>query len=171
MRHKTSSALLAYRVDVHGAVNVFVGHMGGPFWANKDDGGWSIPKGEYDPLEEDPVDVARREFAEEIGVPAPSGGLTDLGTFVQPSGKRIRAFAVRGDEALAFVASNTFNLEWPRGSGRMRAFPEIDRAGWFPLAVARHKVVPGQVPILDALEDRLSNAREGPIPRSGPDPS
>ncbi|MGB8020306.1 MAG: NUDIX domain-containing protein [Candidatus Nanopelagicales bacterium] len=161
----TSAALLAYRVDAAGVLHVFIGHMGGPFWAHEDDGGWSIPKGEYDSREESAVDVARREFEEEIGVPAPPGELLDLGMHVQPSGKQVRTFAVRSDEALRYVASNEFELEWPRGSGRVRSFPEIDRAHWFTLADARRKVVVGQVPILDALVDQLQ-ARSTPDPGS-----
>ncbi len=151
----TSAALLAYRYDA-GAPVVFLGHMGGPFWQHKDEGGWSIPKGEYDQAVEAPQDVARREFAEEIGVPAPEGDLLDLGVFIQPSRKRIRAYAVQADAGLRYVASNTFELEWPRGSGRISAFPEIDRAAWFGLDEARAKVVKGQIPILDALRDALA---------------
>lgn len=145
---------MAYHVD-HAVISVFLGHMGGPFWVHRDDGGWSIPKGEYDPATQAPADVARREFAEEIGVVAPEGPLTDLGEHVQPSGKRVRAFAVPAGGRLAYVASNEFTVEWPRGSGQMSSFPEIDRAAWFPLEVARRKVVAGQVPILDALEALL----------------
>jgi predicted NUDIX family NTP pyrophosphohydrolase len=152
---KTSAALLAYRIDSAGVLRVFLGHMGGPFWAGRDEGGWSIPKGECEIGDEVPMDVARREFAEEIGVPPPAGDLIDLGVFVQPSGKQITAFAVPAEASLAFVASNEFGLEWPRGSGVIRSFPEIDRAGWFTLVEARRKVVGGQLPILDALARAL----------------
>lgn len=155
MAVKTSAALLAYRTDA-GDLLVFLGHMGGPFWQRKDERGWSIPKGEYDAGAEAPRDVAQREFTEEIGVPPPAGDLLDLGVFVQPSGKRIRAFAVRSGAELRYVASNTFALEWPRGSGRVAVFPEIDRAGWFGIDEARRKLVAGQVPILDALLGALS---------------
>jgi predicted NUDIX family NTP pyrophosphohydrolase len=154
MAAKTSAALLAYRFEA-GSLQVFLGHMGGPLWQHKDDGGWSIPKGEYDVAREQPRDVAHREFAEEIGVAAPEGDMLDLGVFVQPSGKRIQAYAVRADAPLGYVVSNTFDLEWPRGSGRITAFPEIDRAEWFPLEQARTKVVKGQIPVLDALADAL----------------
>ena len=150
MAHKTSAALLAYRYHADD-LQVFLGHMGGPFWQHKDDGGWSIPKGEYDQSVEAPQDVARREFAEEIGVPAPEGDLVDLGVFRQPSGKRIRAYAAPSNRELRYLASNTFELEWPRGSGRVSSFPEIDRAAWFGIDEARNKVVKGQIPILDAL--------------------
>lgn len=137
-------------------IEVLLGHMGGPFWARRDEGGWSIPKGLYDADREDALAAARREFAEEIGVSAPSGEVIDLGEHVQRSGKLVRAFAVRAVGPLRFVASNTFPLEWPRGSGRIQEFPEIDRAEWFALPEARRKVVSGQVPILDALVARLT---------------
>lgn len=137
--------------------HVFIGHMGGPLWARRDEGGWSIPKGEFDPAAEDPLQAARREFAEEIGCPAPDGVEIDLGTFRQPSGKQIRCFAVEAPVTLRFVASNEFQIQWPRGSGQMRSFPEIDRAAWFPVAEAARKVVPGQVSILHSLQARLSS--------------
>lgn len=155
MAAKTSAALLAYRYEAD-SLQVFLGHMGGPFWQHRDDGGWSIPKGEYDAAREQPEAVAAREFAEEIGVAAPDGNLLDLGVFRQPSGKRIQAYAVRAHDSLRYLASNTFDLEWPPRSGRVVAFPEIDRAEWFPLDRARGKVVPGQIPILDALAGALA---------------
>lgn len=151
MAVRTSAALLAYRHDAAGRIEVFLTHMGGPFWAHRDLAAWSIPKGEYDAGTEDPLAVARREFREEIGVAAPVGGVIDLGECRQPSGKRIRTFAVPTAEPLAFVSSNTFTLEWPRGSGHLREFPETDDAQWFDLPTAAAKLVPGQVPILDAL--------------------
>jgi predicted NUDIX family NTP pyrophosphohydrolase len=154
---RTSAALLAFTLSDSGEVRVFLGHMGGPFWESKDDGGWSIPKGEYDATAEDPMEAARREFAEEIGVPAPEGDLIDLGVHRQRSGKHIRCFAVAAPESVHYVASNEFTLEWPRNSGIVRRYPEIDRADWFPLAEARHKLVSGQVPILDALTDVLQS--------------
>ena len=137
------------------------GTWGGPFWESKDDGGWSIQKGEYDAASEVPMEAARREFAEEIGVPAPDGDLIDLGVHAQPSGKRIRCFAVAAQDSLRFVASNEFALEWPLGSGIVRSFPEIDRAEWFALADAARKLVPGQVPILRALTDCLQVRSRG----------
>ena len=155
MAPRTSAALLAFHRADSGEVRVFLGHMGGPYWESKDDGGWSIPKGEYDPATEDPMQAARREFAEEIGVPSPEGDLIDLGVHGQPSGKRICCFAVAAQESLCFEASNEFAMEWPRGSGIVRSFPEIDRAEWFGLADAPRKLVPGQVPILRALADAL----------------
>ncbi|MCU0283072.1 MAG: NUDIX domain-containing protein [Candidatus Nanopelagicales bacterium] len=158
-RSRTSAGLLPFHRDAAGVLLVFIGHMGGPFWASRDDGGWSIAKGELEPDEDDPVLVARREFAEEIGVPAPDGALLDLGVHVQRSGKRVIAYGVEADPGLAFVASNLFAMQWPPGSGRMASFPEIDRASWMPVEVARRKLVSGQVPILDALERALAGPR------------
>lgn len=146
---KTSAALLLYRHGTDG-VEVLIAHMGGPFWARKDAGAWSIPKGEYTDGEE-PLAAARREFAEEMGSAPPDGEVVPLGTVKQSGGKSVTAFAVEGDFDLAGFRSNTFELEWPRGSGRLREFPEVDRAAWVPVAVAREKLVKGQVPVLDAL--------------------
>jgi predicted NUDIX family NTP pyrophosphohydrolase len=128
--------------------------MGGPFWARKDDGAWSIPKGEY-AADEDPEAAARREFAEELGAPVPAGDLAPLGE-LRASGKVLAVWAVEGDLDAAACRSNTFSLEWPPRSGRVQEFPEIDRAGWFPLTQARNKLVKGQVPFLDRLAARLA---------------
>jgi predicted NUDIX family NTP pyrophosphohydrolase len=146
---KTSAGLLVYRVT-DGVVEVLLGHPGGPFWARKDDGAWSIPKGEYGDGE-DPWTVAQREFGEELGKPAPPGDPLPLPPVRQPGGKIVRAFAVAGDLDLDGTVSNTFTLEWPKGSGKVREYPEIDRAAWFPLAMARAKLLKGQRPLLDAL--------------------
>jgi predicted NUDIX family NTP pyrophosphohydrolase len=135
--------------------------MGGPFWARKDAGAWSIPKGEHD-LDEDPLAAARREFAEELGVAPPSGELIDLGEIKQRGGKRVRAWAVRAYLDVSDITSNTFEMEWPRGSGRTQHFPEIDRAEWFDLATARSKLVQGQVAFLDVLSDRLGVGGSSP---------
>ena len=151
-----SAGLLLYRVRVS-ALEVYLAHMGGPFWARKDDGAWSLPKGEYT-ADEAALAAALREFEEEIGVPAPPGPYTELGEFRQPSGKRITAFALESDFHVDEVRSNTFTVELPKGSGRMVEFPEIDRAEWFTLDVARVKLVKGQVPILDALEALRSSS-------------
>lgn len=140
--------------DPDSGVRVMLAHMGGPFWAKKDAGAWSIPKGEYD-NGEDPLQAAQREFAEELGTAAPAGELIDLGEIRQRGGKRVRAWAVRAYLDVSDITSNTFEIEWPRGSGRMQRFPEIDRAGWFDLATARGKLVQGQVAFLDVLADRL----------------
>jgi len=130
-------------------------HMGGPFWERRDAGAWSIPKGEHE-ADEDPLAAARREFTEETGLGAPDGEPVDLGLLRQPSGKLLHAFAVAADLDVRAIRSNTFTLEWPRGSGRLREFPEVDRAGWFDLETARAKLVRGQLPLLDALAERLA---------------
>jgi predicted NUDIX family NTP pyrophosphohydrolase len=157
-KQKTSAALLVYRYrpseQPNGELEVLIAHMGGPFWAKKDDAGWSIPKGEYEPPEE-PLAAALREFEEEMGSPAPTGPYLELGSLKQSSGKLITTFAVQGDFDLAGFVSNLFELEWPRGSGRIQEFPEMDRAAWFPLDQAAIKLVKGQVPILTALTDAL----------------
>jgi predicted NUDIX family NTP pyrophosphohydrolase len=149
-----SAGLVLYRVR-DGAPEVLLGHMGGPFWARKDEHAWSIPKGEHGD-DEDPLAAARREFAEETGSPAPDGEPLALGEVRQSGGKRVVAWAVEGDLDPATVRSNTFAMEWPPRSGRRQEFPEIDRAAWFALPVARAKVVKGQVPLLDALERVLT---------------
>lgn len=145
-----SAGLLLYRRNGNAEVEVWIAHMGGPFWERKDERAWSIPKGEY--LEgEDPLAAAQREFAEEMGVPAPSADYVPLGTFRQPSGKLITAFAAESAFKPEKILSNTFPLEWPKGSGTVQHFPEIDRAEWIGEAEARVKLVKGQLQILDAL--------------------
>jgi len=128
-------------------------HPGGPFWAKKDLGAWSIPKGEYDDGEE-PLAAARREFCEELGA-EPSGEFWDLGALVQPSKKEIIAWAVEADFPVAELKSNTFELEWPPKSGKKMLFPEVDRAEWFVPADARRKILPGQVEFIDRLLLRI----------------
>lgn len=150
---KLSAGLLLYRI-ADGGVEVLLGHPGGPFWARKDDGAWSIPKGEYDP-DEDPWTAARREFREEIGFDAPDGPRIDLPPVRQPGGKVVTAFAVRGDLDVTDSVSNTFELEWPKGSGRIREYPEIDRVAWLSVDAARVKLLKGQLPVLDGLLERL----------------
>jgi predicted NUDIX family NTP pyrophosphohydrolase len=135
---------------------VLLVHPGGPFWARRDAGAWSIPKGEY-AEEEDPLDAARREFAEELGRPAPDRPAIALGEVRQKAGKLVTAWAVEGDLDPATVVSNTFAMEWPRGSGRLREFPEVDRAEWFTLEEAAVRILEGQRPLLDAL--RASTGR------------
>ena len=130
-------------------------HPGGPFWAGKDLGAWSIPKGELDEGE-DPRACALREFAEETGTRLPAGALDDLGEVSLKSGKRVMAYAVAGDLDAAEVRSNTFELEWPPRSGRTQAFPEIDRAAWFDLAAARERLNPAQAAFVDRLETLLA---------------
>ena len=151
---KTAAGLLLYRRGPSG-VEVLLAHPGGPFWARKDLGAWTIPKGEIDPGE-DPVSAARREFREEIGLDV-IGPLEPLGQIKQPGGKVVRIWRAEGDFDPAQLASNTFEMEWPKGSGRMRTFPEVDRAAWFDLAEARRRILPGQAPFLDALVAALGN--------------
>jgi len=146
---KLSAGLLLYR-SREGVVEVLIAHPGGPFWARKDDGAWSIPKGEYT-VGDDPWGAAQREFVEEIGLPVPDGPRIDFAPLKQPSGKVVTAFAVRGDVDVADARSNTFELEWPKGSGKVREFPEVDKVGWFPVARARTKLLKGQRPFLDRL--------------------
>jgi predicted NUDIX family NTP pyrophosphohydrolase len=128
---------------------VLLVHPGGPFWARKDAGAWSIPKGEYAD-DEDPLACARREFEEELGAVAPAE-LTPLGEVRQKSGKRVTAWAAEGDLDAAAIRSNTFTMEWPPRSGREQEFPEIDRAEWFPLDEARERINPAQAAFLDRL--------------------
>jgi predicted NUDIX family NTP pyrophosphohydrolase len=143
---KRSAGVLLRRVeDGH----VLLVHPGGPFWARKDAGAWSIPKGEYDDGEE-PEACARREFLEELGVEAPSA-LVDIGTVRQKNGKEVRAFYGEGDLDVTGIVSNTFEMQWPPRSGRMQAFPEIDRAEWFTVEAAREKLNPAQAAFLDRL--------------------
>lgn len=155
MAPATSAGLLLHRRGERG-VEVLLGHMGGPFWARKDDAAWSIPKGEHGP-EEEPLDAARREFIEEIGVPPPAGDALDLGT-VRQSRKVVTAFALDGSgftgaDAVARRGDDGtwVEIEWPPRSGRTVRFPEIDRAEWFDVATARQKIVKGQLPLLDRL--------------------
>ena len=147
---KLSAGLLLYRVQ-DGVVEVLIGHPGGPLWARKDNGAWSILKGEYTDGE-DPWTAAQREFEEEVGLRPPAGPRLDLGLLKQPSGKMLTVFAVHGDLDITDARSNTFEMEWPRGSGRVKAFPEIDRLGWFSVAQARIKLLKGHGPFLDRLE-------------------
>jgi predicted NUDIX family NTP pyrophosphohydrolase len=149
---KRSAGILMFRRR-GGELEVLLMHPGGPFWAKKDDGAWSIPKGLFEPGE-DALAAARREFAEETGL-APSGDFVPLGTFRQPSGKMIVAYAVPGDFDLAGFRSNRFEIEWPPRSGHLQSFPEADRAGWFTLGQARHKLNKGQVAIVEALAKHL----------------
>ena len=142
-----------------GALEVLLGHMGGPFWARKDAGAWSIPKGELDPGEE-PLAGARREFAEELGHEPPEGLVLDLGEIRQRAGKRVIAFAIEGDFDPEGIVPGTFELEWPPRSGRVLEFPEVDRVAWFDVPTAKEKIVRGQV----ALLDRLAQARSAPAP-------
>ncbi|HSJ61346.1 MAG TPA: NUDIX domain-containing protein [Jiangellaceae bacterium] len=150
---KRSAGLLVFRRAGAG-IEVLLGHMGGPFWARKDAGAWSIPKGEYD-ADELPQAAARREFTEELGMPPPDGPLIELGEVRQAGGKTVSAWAVEGELDPADVVPGTFRLEWPRGSGSMQEFPEVDRVAWFDLDSARAKLVSAQRDLLDRLVRRL----------------
>lgn len=150
---KRSAGILLFR-QTGPSVEVLLGHMGGPFWERRDAGGWSIPKGEYEPGEQ-PEGAARREFHEELGVPVSAGELVELGEVLQKSGKVVTVWALEGDFDPADIVPGTFDLEWPTGSGRIEQFPEIDRVAWFDVERARAKIVVGQQPFLDRLLERL----------------
>ena len=151
-----SAGIILYRRNAAEQLELWIAHMGGPFWARKDQHAWSIPKGEFSD-DEDALDAARREFTEEIGTPPPLTDYILLGAFRQPSGKIITAFTA---EATDFepeeILSNTFPMEWPKGSGAIKNFPEIDDAQWFEEPLARTKLVKGQLPIVDALVRHVS---------------
>jgi predicted NUDIX family NTP pyrophosphohydrolase len=146
---KLSAGILAYRHEPHG-LEVLLVHPGGPFWRKKDDGAWSIPKGEIDPSE-DPEQAARREFAEELGPSAAIGPMQPLGEIQQRGGKRVIAFCGEGEFDTAWLVSNTFEIEWPPRSGRRQAFPEVDRAEWFDVETAKMKILSGQIELIDWL--------------------
>jgi predicted NUDIX family NTP pyrophosphohydrolase len=145
---KRSAGILLYKRP-GGELLVLLAHPGGPFWRKRDYGAWTIPKGEFD-AGEAPEDAARREFREELGVDA-VGTLQPLGEIIQKGGKRVIAFALEGDFDAAALRSNTFEIEWPPRSGRIQAFPEVDRVEWMALPVAREKLLPSQVELLDRL--------------------
>jgi predicted NUDIX family NTP pyrophosphohydrolase len=146
----TSAGILMFRDGASGR-EVLLVHPGGPFWGKKDDGAWSIPKGEYTEGEE-PLAAARREFQEELGT-AVSGDFIELQSVKQKGGKVVSAWAVRGEFDVATLKSNSFTMEWPPRSGKQREFPEVDRAGWFDLATARRKILEAQVGFVDQVED------------------
>lgn len=152
---KRSAGILVFRRT---SGEVLLAHMGGPLWARRDAGAWSIPKGEYGP-DEQAQDAARREFVEELGLPVPAGELIDLGSAKQSSGKEVTVWAVEGDIDPAGITPGTFEMEWPRGSGKHREFPEIDRVQWFGLDSARQKIVRGQLAFLDRMQGLLSPKR------------
>jgi predicted NUDIX family NTP pyrophosphohydrolase len=150
-----SAGLLLFRRAASG-IEVLLGHMGGPYFARRDAGAWSIPKGEYEPSEQ-PLAAARREFEEELGSPPPAGAPVDLGTVRQRNGKLVTAWAIEADFEVGGVVSNTFEIEWPPRSGRRQAFPEVDRAEWFDIATAREKMIAGQDVLLDRLLERAGS--------------
>jgi predicted NUDIX family NTP pyrophosphohydrolase len=153
---KPSAALLVFRLSEQRGLEVLLGHMGGPFWEKKDARAWSIPKGEYEEGEE-PITAAFREFEEEMGSPPPPGDILSLGESRQSSGKIITTYAVEGDYDIQGFHSNTFTIEWPKGSGNIGEFPEIDRAEWMAFDRACNKVLKGQVSILERLRKQLSD--------------
>jgi len=161
---KRSAGILVWRRR-SGTAELFLAHPGGPFWKNKDDGAWSIPKGEIDP-DEEPLKAAQREFREEIGQTI-DGTFTPLTPVTIASGKTIEAWAIEHDVDVAAIASNSFEIEWPPRSGKRQAFPEVDRAGWFDGPTALQKITPGQVPLLVQLLEKLGV----PIPPVTPRPA
>jgi len=152
---KRSSGILMYRQQ-HAGIELLLVHPGGPFWAKKDWGAWSIPKGEYSD-DEDPLAVAKREFEEETGT-RPEGEFVDLGNIVQAGRKIVTAWAVEGDFDPATLKSNEFELEWPPRSGRKASFPEVDRAQWFSPAEARRKILPAQSEFIARLLTAVTKA-------------
>ena len=146
---RTSAGLVFYR-RVEQDVQVLLGHMGGPYWQRKDAGAWTIPKGEFDINAENGLAAARREFKEEIGFD-PEGEFRALGSVTQKSGKIIHAWSIEGDFDPSALVSNTFDLEWPPRSGKIRQFPELDRVAWFTLSEARLKAISGQAALFDRL--------------------
>jgi predicted NUDIX family NTP pyrophosphohydrolase len=152
-RGRKSAGLLLFR-RLGEDLEVLLVHPGGPFWAKRDAGAWSIPKGECEEGE-DPRSAASREFSEELGSPAPEGEALELGEVRQKAGKTVVAWAIAGDLDADQITSNTFELEWPPRSGRSQEFPEVDRAGWFGLAEARRRINPAQAALLDRLGQAL----------------
>jgi predicted NUDIX family NTP pyrophosphohydrolase len=158
---KLSAGLLVFREGAAG-IEVLLVHPGGPFWAKRDDGAWSIPKGEYGPGE-DPFEVARREFLEELGVEPPDpAAAIHLGEVRQSNGKVVTAWALPGDVDVSLVRSNTFTMEWPPRSGRVQEFPEVDRAGWFDPVTARRKLIAAQAAFVDRLLARAGTPGAAP---------
>jgi predicted NUDIX family NTP pyrophosphohydrolase len=153
MAVRISAGILLFRPR-SGRLEVLLGHPGGPFFANRDAGHWTIPKGEVDG-DEDLVAVARREFEEETGNRPPDGEPIELGSIVQKGGKIVHAWALEGDLDPATAESNTFQMVWPPGSGRLRTFPEIDRVEWFDVDEAKRRVKPTQIPLIDRLVEHL----------------
>ena len=149
-----SAGILLHRTR-DDALEVLLVHPGGPFWARRDAGAWSIPKGEHSDRE-DPLDAARREFEEELGTPAPDGAALDLGEVRQKSGKLVHGWGLEGDLDASSITSNTVEIEWPPRSGRTLEIPEVDRAEWFGLDAAREKINPAQAELLARLSERLA---------------
>jgi len=160
MAKKNSAGILLHRLRGSG-IEVFLVHPGGPFWATKDAGAWSMPKGEFE-AGEDPLEAAKREFKEETGF-AVEGNFIELTPVKQPGGKVVYAWAVMGDCEADSIKSNTFSLEWPPRSGKRKEFPEVDRAGWFTPEVAREKILKGQLNFLEELKRMIENSSVSPV--------
>ena len=165
---KQSAGLLVYRQS-NGRLEVLIAHMGGPFHAKKDYGHWSIPKGEYDEGE-DPKQVARREFGEELGKAVPDGDWLELGSIEYKNKKRVLIWAIEGNLDATHTTSNTFKMEWPPGSGKTQEFPEIDRAGWYGIDEAAKKLVPAQAEFLERLAEKLGKKFDRASGESGAEP-
>jgi len=161
---KLSAGLLLFR-RMHDQIEVFLVHPGGPFWARKDEGAWSLPKGEFTE-DEDPLQAAKREFTEETGLEA-EGAFLPLGESKQPSGKSVTAWALERDLDASTIKSNMFLMEWPPKSGKIQEFPEVDRGGWFSLPQARAKILKGQVTFIERLSEKLGVT----IPEEAGEPS
>lgn len=157
---KTSAGILVYKFE-NNELKVMLVHMGGPFYTKKDAAAWDIPKGEFE--DEDGLTAAHREFAEEVGQPAPSGEAFDLGT-VKTSNKVVMIWAVEGDMDVSNISSNTFQIEWPPHSGELKDFPEADKAGWFTLPQAHVKIVKSRAIFLNRLADHLKISPPAPTP-------
>jgi predicted NUDIX family NTP pyrophosphohydrolase len=155
---KQAAGILLYRRGPRG-LEVLLAHPGGPLWARRDLGAWTLPKGQFND-DEPPIAAAKREFEEEMGSP-PTGELVEIGSIKQPSGKVVHAFVAESDFDVATVRSNLFSLEWPRKSGQRAQFPEVDRAAWFPIEEARTKILKGQEPFLDRLLTLLNSVTAG----------
>ena len=154
MAKKISAGILPYRFGSDGHLEVFLVHPGGPFWARKDAGAWSVAKGEVDDGEDELLSVALREFKEETGL-VPDGEFLELEPVQQPSKKVVHTWAVAQDFDPAAFVSNEFEMEWPRGSGVLKSFPEVDRVEWFNIPTAKLKILPGQVPIIEQIVELL----------------
>ena len=152
MPRKKTAGLLLYRIR-NSAIEVFLVHPGGPFWAKKDEGAWSIPKGEFAD-DEQPLNAAKREFQEETGF-SKEGNFIALAALKQRSGKLVHAWALEGDCDAGAIKSNLFSMEWPPRSGKRQEYPEVDRASWFTLERAKRKIVPGQIAFLEELQQIL----------------
>jgi len=153
---RKSAGILLYKIESK-AIKIFLVHPGGPFWSKKDDGAWSIPKGEFDDGE-DPLGAAKREFEEETGIKI-SGGFLELNPIKQKSGKIVYAWAVEGDVDVSKIKSNEFEMEWPPKSGKMKSFPEIDKAAWFNLNEAKKKIIDAQSSLIRELETMVNKDR------------